>query len=245
VSVNAADILADANGTGTVAGGTALDCKRGGCGRVKYRRKALGLDVWALGVCEVVDMCDAMIDEDAPADNGGAVAEWTFCSAVKPQEAPGNPFLPDVVNVSSPAVRIEGIYPQQAWNPATCFWIAAGPSTTDCRTLIEVTYTYSDTFQYPAFTDSGFCDQYEATYNTGFIGWRCYYNRRVAPGQFFAEGRYALVRCEYPGAIQTLQAVGTTCNVPGGTICSTDGLTPITPPTLWKPPQYVNLVRLG
>lgn len=242
--MNAFDVIVDAAGGGTVAGGTVIDCKRGGCGRQKYRRKALGLDVSALGVCDEADLCEAMIDEDAPADNGTAVVEWTFCGAVLPQEDPLSPFYPDVTNIQSPTVVIEGIFPNQEWNGTTCFWNAADESTTDCRTLIEVNYQYSDSFDYPYFTDSGFCDQYDVTYSTGVKNWRCYYSRRVAVGQFYAEGDYALVRCEYPPGITT-NGSPSDCVLNGGVLCSVDGLTPITPPTLWKPPAYITLARLG
>jgi len=241
--VDAFDVLPDSAGTGTVAGGHIIDCKRGGCGRVPYRRKALGLDVFALGVCEETDLCEAMIDEDAPGDQGSAIVEWSFCAQVLPQENPVHPNYPDITNVQSPAVSIEQITPLAEFDPVTCQWIQAGPSTTDCRTVIEIIFWYSDAFDYPHFTDNGFCDQYPVTYTTART-WTCYYSRRVAIGQFFAEGQYALVKCVYPSGIPT-DGSPSTCTLAGGTLCSTDGLTPITPPTLWKPPAYINLVRLG
>lgn len=245
MSVTADGIICDSAGSGAVAGGTAIDCKRGGCGRQTYRRKALGIDVFALGVCEIADLCEAMIDEDAPTDSGTATIEWTFCGGViaNDQDCPNLPECPDVTNVQSPAVRINFVSPNVAWDSANCTWNTATGSTTDCRTVIEVEYEYFDTFDYPYFTDSGFCDSYLVTFTVRRT-WICYYARRVAPGEYYAEGQYALVRCTYPGGVST---VGTTsaCPLAGGTVCSVDGLTPVAPPTTWKPPQYINLQRLG
>lgn len=210
---------------------------------MQYRRKALGLDVFALGVCDEADMCDAMIDEPAVADQGTAIVEWSFCAQVLPQENPLSPFYPDITNIQSPGVMIEQITPNMEFDPVNCQWQQADANTIDCRTVIQVVFTYSDTFEYPYFTDSGFCDQYSDTFSVT-RSWTCHYSRRVAVGQFFAEGQYALVKCVYPGGIPTDGAT-TSCTLGGGTICSVNGLTPITPPTLWQPPQYINLVRLG
>lgn len=242
--VDADNVLPDSSGQGTVAGGTVIDCKRGGCGRQNYRRKALGIDTSALGVCEEQDLCDAMVDEAAPADNGFAIVEWSFCGLVLPQENPLSPFYPDITNIQSPAVSIEAINPHMAFNAGLCTWNAALEGEEDCRSLIEVIFWYSDTFTYPYYTDSGFCDSYDATF-TVTRSWTCYYSRRVAAGQFFAEGNYALVKCIYPSGIPTNGTGSTTCALAGGTVCSADGLTPIAPPTLWKPPAFLNLVRLG
>lgn len=244
VSVEAWGVIADSAGQGTVAGGEVIDCKRGGCGRQKYRRKALGIDTFALGVCDETTLCDAMIDEDAPEDNGIATIEWSFCSLVQPQENPLDPTYPDITNIQSPTVEIGFVSPNMAFNATLCTWNGAASGETDCRTLIEVTFTYADSFDYPYFTDSGFCDQYDDTYTVS-RSWICYYSRRVAPGQFYAEGNYALVKVIYPGGIQTNGTGSSTCTLAGGTICSVDGLTPVTPPTTWKPPAYINLARLG
>lgn len=245
VTVSATGIICDAAGTGVVAGGQALDCKRGGCGRIKYRRKALGLETLALGVCDEQDMCDAMLDDAAPEYGGTATVRWSFCGPVLPFENPLDPRYPDIMNVQSPYVQIAAIYPEQEWNPATCFWIGAGPSTTDCRTVIQVEFNYNDTFSYPYFYDSGFCDEQSASFSTGLRQWRCYYSRRVAPGQFYAEGTYYLVRCEQATAVNTLgpTAGPSSCSAPAPILCSPDGLTPVTPSTTWKPPSSIVLVR--
>ena len=245
VSVTADLIICDSAGSGAVAGGQVIDCKRGGCGRQQYRRKALGLDASALGVCDEADLCEAMVDDPAPTDSGTATIEWTFCGTVIADDCPGNSGCPDVTNIQSPAVAINFVTAGVEWNPATCSWVAATESTEDCRTIIEVQYTYQDSFGYPYYTDNGFCDSYQATFNTGARTWTCYYARRVGPGEYYAEGQYSLVRCTYPGAVATYGAGSSTCSLPGGTVCSADGLTPVAPPTTWTPPQYINLVRLG
>ena len=242
VSVTADLILCDSAGSGAVGSGQVLDCKRGGCGRQPYRRKFLGLDTFAQGVCD--DLCEQLIDEDAPTDSGTATIEWTFCGQVVANDCPGGAYCPDVTNVQSPAVAINLVTPALEWNSATCSWNPATESTEDCRTVIEVEYTYHDSFDAPYYTDSGFCDSYTVTFTVSRT-WICYYSRRVGPGQYYAEGQYSLVRCIYPGAVATYPPSTTPCNVPGGTVCSMDGLTPIAPPTTWTPPQYINLVRLG
>ena len=242
--MTAQGIICDSAGSGAVAGGQAIDCKRGGCGRQTYRRKALGLDVFALGVCDEADMCDAMVDTDAPTDMGTATIEWTFCGGVIANDCPGNSGCPDVTNIQSNAVAINFVTPGVEWDAANCSWNTATASTTDCRTVIEVEYTYQDSFDYPYYTDNGFCDSYTATFSVTRT-WICYYARRVGPGQFYAEGQYALVRCTDPGGVSTYGGGSSTCTLPGGTVCSADGLTAIAPPTTWTPPQYITLVRLG
>ena len=244
VSVTAEGIICDSAGSGAVAGGLAIDCKRGGCGRQTYRRKALGLDASALGVCDEADLCDALIDDPAPTDSGTATIEWTFCGTVIANDCPGNSGCPDVTNIQSPAVAINFVTTGVQWDAVNCTWTTATESTSDCRTVIEVEYTYSDSFDYPYYTDNGFCDSYSVTF-TVTRTWICYYARRVAPGQYYAEGQYALVRCTYPGAVSTYGAGSSTCALAGGTVCSVDGLTPISPPTTWNPPQYITLARLG
>lgn len=242
MTVTATDIIGDSAGGGSlIAGGNAvLTCMRGDCGRIKYKRKALAVDTYALGVCEPSEMCDAMVDEVAPEDAGTATIEWSFCSSVITTDCPSGAYCPDLVNTQSAAVAIMGVYPGLQWNAGTCWWnIVAGNE--DCRTVIEVDYLYTDSFDHSYFQDIDGCDESTVTYSFS-QGWRCYYSRRVAAGQYFAEGPHALVRCEYSSAASTWGPTGG-CGIPGGTVCSADGLTPITPPTLWKPPSYVNLVR--
>jgi hypothetical protein len=251
VRVVAGNIKADSAGLGCLAiSSHVLDCMRGDCGRTTYRRKALTLSTLALGVCDTADICDAMIDQDGPYSAGDHGIVWEAC--------PCNSFEPDPADAcvleydQESAVVITWLAAQVYWNPATCFWAVTAPPGTagDCRSYIEVQYTYTDSFQFPYFDDAGPPDPCSKTMQTFTVSrtWICYYSRRVAAGQFMAVGTYRLVRCEYPAAINTIGPTGgwnAGCGIAGGTVCSADGLTSVGKiPTLWQPPNSITVERL-
>lgn len=248
VSIAVGDIYPDSAGTGCLSVSThVLDCMRGDCGRVRYRRRALALSTLSLGVCDPADLCDSIKDEAAPPDAGDNTIRWQACVC--------NSFEPDdtdpcvVFYDREGAVQITWIAAQVYWNPATCFWSATAPPGTagDCRSYIEVVYSYYDSFSYPSWEDvGGVCTNIGSTYSVN-RQWTCYYSRRVAAGEFMAVGPYRLVRCDYPTAVNTIGPTGPAspgCGLAGGTVCSANGLDSIGKiPTLWQPPNTITVVR--
>ncbi len=132
-----------------------------------------------------------------------------------------NSFEPDVADACvTDWEQVENVY--ITWLAAQVYWNpAAGPPDPCSRTL--QTYTVTRT-------------------------WVCQYSRRVQAGEFMAVGTYRLVRCVYPSAINTIGPTGgwnPGCGIAGGTVCSADGLTSVgNIPTLWQPPNSINVERL-
>ena len=251
VLVSTGNIIADSAGKGCLAiSSHVLDCMRGSCGRTPYRRKALTLSTAALAVCDTSTMCQDIADEAGPYTDGKHRIEWEACDC--------NSFEPDVADACvTDWEQVENVYitwlaAQVYWNPATCFWAATAPPGTagDCRSYVEVEYTYTDTFDYPYYDDAGPPDPCSRTLQTYTVTrtWVCQYSRRVQAGEFMAVGTYRLVRCVYPSAINTIGPTGgwnAGCGIAGGTVCSADGLTSVgNIPTLWQPPNSINVERL-
>lgn len=220
-----------------------LDCLKGGCGRTEYRRKAL--DIQTVGDPDCFtneEWCEKMMDDDAPTNSGSHHVTWSYCtSSLNPQGGPWD-FLPDIQDAQDGGVVIEEI--------STCL---ADPMYTLCDapspdgfaySVIRVRFDYEDTFNVPMYYDGALdCTKYDE-----FVivrrSWRCYYARRVSTGQFYAQGFYNLIRCDYPASVDTLGTSGT-CSEAGGTVCSPDGWNPAAPPTIWQPPPRIVLQRLA
>lgn len=217
----------------------------GSCGRQTFRRKAVGnTDFMDVG-CED-QVCESIIDDAAAYGAGDHTIRWSFCSSVFPFDPPGSPYLPDILNDQQGDVYIDAVLPNLRWNFGTCTY--EGPSETDCATIIVVRFTYSDTFQFPVWnSDIDGCYSYLATATMPTQTWTCYYVRQVATGQYFAEGAYSLLRCDYPAPYDTYEGgiSGGLCSFPDGTVCSTQYGVSTLPPTTWKPPVSINLVRLS
>jgi hypothetical protein len=242
----------DAAGDGCLAVPTyVLDCMRGSCGRQTYRRKALSTSTFALGVCDTADMCQSMKDEAAPVVGGDVRLRWQACDCdgdIGFLVASGNPCIVDYEQEG--AVFIEWIDAQVYWNTAACAWSATAPPgiADDCRSVVRVLYTYTDSFSFPMWDDAppNGCTDVGSTYSVT-RQWICYYSRRVQAGEFMAEGAYRLVRCEYPAAANTIGPTGgwnAGCGLNGGIVCSADGLSSIGKvPTIWQPPATITVVR--
>lgn len=237
--------IGDSAGDGVVNG---IDiwqsCLSGGCGRKVYTRRGGGNTDFMDSGC-FATVCDSIVDSSAPTNAGDHTIRWSFCSSVFPLESPPNPYLPDILNDQEGAVAIESVSPNVSWNFSTCTY--GGDGSSDCCTVIKVYFTYSDTFPYQRI-DSGVDGCFSTTEYAGtFQTWTCYYVRRVATGQYFAEGAYYLLRCEYPSAKSTIGPSDTSgpCIIAGGVVCSSQHGVSTSPPTTWKPPANINLVRLS
>lgn len=249
ISIATGGILPDSAGKGCLAFLThVFDCMRGACTRTEYRRIALEVDVLALGVCEEADMCRAIKNEAAPTGEGKHILEWQTCAYfIEPGLTPPDPNI--ITDNQQGDVFINSVYSQIYWDPAVCFWVNAVPPglPNDCRSVVQVTYNYYDSFTYPQFEDIGGCTELTSTFAVSRT-WICWYSRRVQAGQFTAEGTYRLVRCDYPPGISTIPASGSWnpgCTLPGGIVCSADGLTSVGKiPTLWQPPASITVDRL-
>lgn len=197
-------------------------------------------------MCDPIDMCNSMIDQDAPPGTGSHDLRWKVCECQS--------FIPTAVNPcvvyynKIGDVQITFIAPQQYWDPVNCFWAATAPPgiPNDCRSYVEVVYRYFDSFNFPFYDDVGGCIDLGSTF-VASRQWTCYYSRRPAAGQFMAIGDYRLVRCDYPAAINTIGSTGGAvpgCSLNGGTVCSPDGLTSLGKvPTQWQPPATILVNR--
>lgn len=253
ITATASGIEGEADGSGALAtGGVVLGCQRGSCGSVTFKEKAVGNDTYAMAYCDPVDVCNAMHDTAAPANFGTSRMEWTTCKSPDGEDA-GGPLYPDVAYTYNAHVRIVAAGAQTRFIPAltppySCTWVPATAEDTDCRSWIEVEYTFTNYFEYPFFEDAGpgqHCYQNVASISTTQT-WICVYSKRPSPGQWIAEGQYPLVKISYPTAAHTNGPLGSPpCSLPGGTVCSPTGLTPVTAPTQWQPPTYITLVRVA
>ena len=251
VSVFAVGIKGESDGSGALAtGGAVLDCQRGNCGSVEFKEKAVGNDTYAMGYCDPTEVCLAMHEDAAGKNYGSSQMEWTTCRGADGEEDPGTPYYPDISYTYGEHVRILKVGAQAQFNyssSSSCGWSAATSETTDCRSYVEVQYNFTNYFEYPFFEDAGpgqHCYQNTASISTN-QSWVCVYSKRPSAGQFLAEGEYNLVAVQYPTAAHTVGPVGETCSRPGGTICSANGLTPVTSPTQWQPPATVTVVRVA
>lgn len=245
LDIDVVGTIGDSAGDGVVNNPDILQpCLTGGCGRKIYSRRAAGnTDFMDPGCFDLV--CDSIIDEAAPTNPGFHRIRWSFCSTVLPSENPGNPSLPDILNDQSGAVFIEFVLPNVGWDFGTCTYGGGGGN--DCCTVIKVYFTYNDTFPFVRInSDADGC--YSVTEHvTTSQTWTCYYVRRVLPGQYFAQGQYYLLRCEYPAPASTTGPTSTSgrCSLSSGVICSSQHFVSISPPTTWKPPATISVVRLS
>jgi len=227
----------------------------GSCGRQTYRRKAVGNTDFMGTFCES-EICESIIDEAAPTASGSHLMQWDWCPGT---DRPDCDFVrsvgecgANIEDTQDGAVNIDGIYPNAHWNFTTCTRDYPAEND-DCVTLIEVTYTYNDSFlvtRWDTLGDACISDEFTfspTTASTGgysFVEWRCVYGRRVGTGQYFAEGLYQLLRCEYPAAYRTyVQPADDVCIINGGVACATAWGSSPNIPTTWQPPSNVTLTR--
>ena len=249
VTVFTSGIVGQSDGSGALAlGGVIKSCQRGACGSVQFKRKAISNDTLAMLICDEGDYCAAMLDQAAPSSAGSSHMEWTTCRSSNGDESPGSPFYPDVAYTFTDAVRIVqvGAHTKFVYNSQNDFsWIGAPIGHDDCRSIVEVDFKFSDSFDYPYFVDDlGDCLQSESTYSITQT-WRCVYSKRPLTGQYLALGQYALVAVVWPTGAHTLGPLGSTCAFPGGQICNPNGITPVLAPTVWQPPPNITVVRVA
>jgi len=245
VQISVGGIIGDSAGAGVV---TPIDyyqsCLGGECGRKVFTRR--GASNTDFSYCPN-ELCDSIVDSAGAFDAGDHTIRWSFCANVFPTEQPNNPYLPDILNDQEGSVTIEAVLPNRAWDFTLCVPFGGGGGD-DCATIIKVVFTYSDTFTFPQWNDLGDgCFSTTRTITMPTQVWTCYYARRVAAGEFFAEGAYYLLRCEYPQAYNTIGPTDSSspCIVASGTVCSTQHGVSTSPPTTWKPPANITLARLS
>ena len=246
VSVNVDGIIGDSAGLGVV---NPVDfyqpCLAGDCVRTVYSRRGANNTDFMSSDC-LTRVCDGIVDTKADTDSGSHVIRWSFCTEVSPLVPFPDPALPDIQNTQTGGAFIEWVRPNLGWDFANCTYLGSGGE--DCCTVIKVYFQYQDTFSYLRWdSDANGCFSYTETMTTPVQTWTCYYVRRVAPGQFFAEGAYYLLRCEYPDAYDTVGGTAPfyRCSIAGGVVCSAQHGASTSPPTTWKPPANINLVRLS
>jgi hypothetical protein len=221
-----------------------------------YRRKAVGNTDFMDTFCES-EICDSIVDEAAPTASGFHRLTWNWCPGTDRSDCDfvvsGGECGANIEDDQDGAVNIDVIIPNAHWNFTTC--ARDFPETNnECVTLVEVTYTYSDSFVIPRWdTVDGACVSNDITFYPesdpppGFshvVEWKCIYGRRVAPGQFFAEGSYQLLRCEYPAAYRTyLPTTNGICFIDGGVVCASSWGDLPNVPTTWKPPNSIEVIR--
>jgi hypothetical protein len=155
---------------------------------------------------------------------------------------------PDIFNDQEGHLFIDAVMTGLRWNFSTCLY--EGATSTDCATVIVVRFWYDDTFSFPHWDTIGpdpeDCVSYTDTRSIYTQEWVCYYVRQVATGQYFAEGTYSLLRCDYPAPQPTVKSTGgwTNC-LSGGTACSSGYGIPVTVPTTWRPPPTITLTRVS
>lgn len=217
----------------------------GSCQRTAYRRKALNIQVAGGPDChDETFYCANIMDDAAPVASGSHEAVWSFCaSPINPASSDPYATLPDITDNQQGDVWIEQIETCQASAHSICDGI---PSDECAWTIVRVRFDYSDTFDGPLYYEgAGDCDEHADTITVN-RSWLCYYGRRVAAGQYFAEGALHLIRCDYPSGIETVQGVGQSpCSLAGGEACATNANTSPSVPTLWNPPAYITLQRLA
>jgi len=244
IDVSSKGIHGEAAGTGTLAlGGLIYGCMQGVCSNVIYARKALVYDISGFPDCPETTICAAIPNTPAPSNSGFSTMEWTECRYVEGDA--GYPVAPDINYSYDDHVRIDWCAPYVKWTTGTCGWNVAIEENDDCITLIQVTYTYRDEWDYPYFEAIPGDSCYQNTATTSVAqSWVCTYSSRGTATQVIAEGTYQLVRCEYPEAFPTNGATGI-CYSAGGIVCSTDGITSVAPPTVWQPPPTIFLTRVS
>lgn len=239
-------IIGDSAGAGVVNDIDYYEpCLAGDCGRRAFTRR--GASNTDFSYCPD-DLCDSIVDGAGAFDAGDHTIRWSFCNVVNPTDSPGSPYLPDILNDQEGSVTIEWVRPDSAWDFTNCIYLGPGSGGDDCATIIKVVFTYSDTFTYPQWDDAGGgCFSTTRTITMPTQVWTCYYARRVAPGQYFAEGAYYLLRCEYPAPYETVggSAPFYKCRLLDGVVCSSQHGVSTSPPTTWKPPANITLVRLS
>lgn len=258
--VEASGIINDSAGDGLLFG--CLDFKypdcaiEGTCERQVYRRKAVGNTEGMEDICEL-EICDSIVDEAAPTASGSHLMQWDWCPGT---DRPLCDFVisggtcgANIADVQDGAVTIDVIIPNAHWNFTTCE--RDFPETNnECATLVVVTYRYSDSFDIPRWdTVDGNCVSVDIPfypssapppYSSHEVEWKCTYGRRVATGEFFAEGSYQLLRCEYPPAYRTyLPTDSDLCFINGGVVCASAWDNLPTVPTTWQPPESIDLIR--
>lgn len=244
VSVVVDGIIGDSDGSGAVF---PLDygqpsCARGSCGRQTYIRKAVDIqDFSGPPICPYSIPCDAIVNEPAPTAAGDHTIRWSFCGNVFPACDFGG--CPDIFNDQGGNAYIDSVMTGLKWNFGTCLY--EGATSTDCATVIVVRFWYDDTFSYPMFYElDGECRSDLVTASIYKQEWVCYYVRQVGAGQYFSEGDYSLLRCEYPSPQTTVKTDGSwTLCIGNGTVCSSSYGVSVAPPTTWQPPRTIKLTR--
>ena len=246
VQISVGGIIGDSAGAGVANDIDYYDsCLAGECGRKVFTRR--GASNTDFSYCPN-ELCESIVDSAGAFDAGDHTIRWSFCSVVNPTDSPGSPYLPDILNDQEGSVTIEWVRPNLAWDFTNCTYLGPGSGGDDCATIIKVVFTYSDTFTYPQWDDLGDgCFSTTRTITMPTQVWACYYARRVAPGEYFAEGAYYLLRCEYPAPYDTVggSAPFYKCSLSDGVVCSSQHGVSTSPPTTWKPPANINLVRLS
>lgn len=256
--VEAQGIFADSAGDGLIWGCLDFlypDCAvEGSCQRQEYRRHAVGNTDLMGDYCENL-ICNSIVNSNAPRTQGWHLWKWSFCPGEDAAECDsiGGDCGPNVENDQDGAVRINFVIPNVHWNFTNC--ARDYPTTnTECATIINVTYTYIDSFTALRWdTVNGDCVSNTVTFeprsngqpvSSNEVTWICTYGRLVADGQRFAEGSYQLLRCEYPPAYRTyIPNYPYYCDIPGGVVCASSWGADCSPPTTWKPPSTIQLTR--
>ena len=261
--VSATGIINDSAGDGLLWGCLDFiypDCTVfGACARQVYRRKAVGNTDFMEDICRD-EICESIMDEAAPTMSGSHLIKWDWCPGVGDYSLCDYVFAPadfgvcdpNIEDVQDGAVRILAVVPNAHWNFTSC--APDNPEVNDeCCTLITVKYQYSDSFLMTRWdTEDGACVDFQVTMyprSSAFnfsheVEWVCTYGRRVGPGEFFAEGSYNLLKCEYPAAYRTYQLnYPPECILPGGIACASSWKTSPNIPTTWQPPSSIDLIR--
>jgi len=255
VQILVSDIILDAAGDGCIYGTADFlfpNCIAGSCGRTRYRRKAVGNINFIPEDCGDL-ICANIKNQVAPYYAAELFAQWNWCpnptcdgvfiGGYGPNDCAPNILFDYEGPISGFQVR-----PNAYWSFERCRKEEPVPNT-DCCTLINVVFTYSDYFQYPRVVrvepTSDSCivvpnEQWVTVYGQ----WRCTYGRRVRPGELYAEGAYILLKCEYPAAVSTYHNVSPhECSLPGGIACAPSWYLGAEVPTIWKPPATIFLER--
>lgn len=247
------DVTADSGGSGQIYPPVVRQkgCMRGSCGRQRYRRKhvtpsnGVGEDCAPDSYTDCV--CQNLVDLDSPSCGGDFYWRGCVCGC----EVAG---CPDEVLEYEGAVDLDEfwLFPQMKWVPAVCNWQSqlVDPDG-DCRSVLKFNFSYNDSYsQYKSIRclddECIVTSTYTITVNQT---WECWYSRRIQAGQFMATGSYRLVKCTYPATIETLNDATSNgqplCGIPGGTVCSADGISTVGKiPTIWQPPNSITVRRI-
>lgn len=234
-------------GDGVVGGTTyvpdaPLACMFDGCAPQLYKRKKVFVEDFIANTCaDRQDEICAELDAPAagPAVSGHHYVEWDGCEALRMSEwgIGSNVTSED----QSDCARITGMWTDAAF---AC-WTISPATGAGCFTIVEVEYTYEDTFSAPYYHSD------PCIVGSHWVGvtqmWRCRYARPVATGQKVAIGLYRLIAAEV-GFIPTYgsQTVSGLYNCPGyvSACVGAYASAPLTLGTPWHPPRTISVARL-